>query len=530
LGDEPASPFQRTCGPRTTDRGPRTKDQRLRFYIAALVVLAALSRLPQLLSPNLLLDGDECTLGLMAKHVAQFKALPIFFYGQHYGFSTIEAGVGAVGIALFGTGPIQLKVAMLALWIVGIVFLFLAASTFVGRPRAFWIGVVLLLTPAWAVWSMKARGGYLTAFVASSAIAWILVQDRERDSIARWIAAGILTSIVYLAQPLWLPGVIVIATCVLVARRRFLRAIGFLAIPIATALIVRTHGGPPLGNPSPFGELPLVADQIYVNLTGAYYLRWALEPPGAFTKALAIVWCALLAATVVAQARRVMTRRFSLWSHAFFLAIVSTIVAEWLSLRARDARYLLPIGAYLVLLAGIEVVDLVDRRLLSKRLVSTLTAVMITASAVSMIEFTRFSFLWKNAPHSLSETRRLRRVLNYLHGRDVKHVFSMNGLLEWQLMFYSDETITARYGMMTDRYPAYVDAVDRALAEGQPIAVVGYANTSGAPGCWDVPVCTGGIEAIVPNPDDIFIVDDKYFVYTGADAELLHKLRFRLPE
>jgi hypothetical protein len=59
------------------------------------------------------------------------------------------------------------------------------------------------------------------------------------------------------------------------------------------------------------------------------------------------------------------------------------------------------------------------------------------------------------------------------------------------------------------------------------VAVVGYTNQSGAPGCWDVPICTGGIERIVANPEAIFTVDDKYFVYVGADRELLTKLGFR---
>jgi hypothetical protein len=39
--------------------------------LVALAAISVVSRLPQLQSPNLLVDGDECVLGLMAKHVAQ---------------------------------------------------------------------------------------------------------------------------------------------------------------------------------------------------------------------------------------------------------------------------------------------------------------------------------------------------------------------------------------------------------------------------------------------------------------------------
>ena len=79
---------------------------------------------------------------------------------------------------------------------------------------------------------------------------------------------------------------------------------------------------------------------------------------------------------------------------------------------------------------------------------------------------------------------------------------------------------------MADIHPTFND-VDRAVVAGEPIAVVGYTNTSGAPGCWDVPICTGGIEGMVPDPTAIFTVDGKYFVYAGASQDLLERLHFR---
>jgi hypothetical protein len=42
-----------------------------------------------------------------------------------------------------------------------------------------------------------------------------------------------------------------------------------------------------------------------------------------------------------------------------------------------------------------------------------------------------------------------------------------------------------------------------------------------------VPICTGGIEHLVSNPESILTVDGKYFVYVGADRELITKLGFR---
>ena len=103
----------------------------------------------------------------------------------------------------------------------------------------------------------------------------------------------------------------------------------------------------------------------------------------------------------------------------------------------------------------------------------------------------------------------------------------MNGRGDSQLVFYSNEHVLSRWTDPLGRYPAYVKEVDRAFAGGEPVGLVGYTNTSGAPGCWDVPICTGGIESTVDNPEAIFTVDGKYFVYVGPKRELLRRLGFR---
>jgi hypothetical protein len=486
-------------------------------------------------SPNLLVDGDECVLGLMAKHVAQGKEFPVFFYGQHYALETVEAGVGALGFVLFGVGALTLKLAMLALWTVGVLFWFLALSRIVGISRSFWISAALVLNPVWAAWSMKAGGGYITSFTATAVLLWLLVRGREEETVARWLAAGLLTGVIYLAQPLWLPGVLPILLVVLASRRRLSWGAAYLGLIAAAILLSKLAVGtstdvwrpPALGNPSLLGSLPRVARQVYVYLTGSYYLAAAIDPPGPATNVLAIIWCGVLPAAVLMQLYRLYTKRYWLPSHLLFASVCSTLLAEWGLLGARDARYLLPLGALLVTLAGVELVDLVDRRLLPKWALAFGTAVMLLLGALSMREFREFNYLWKNPPDRWTEGRRLQQVFGYLKVSDVSHVFSMNGMLDSQLVFYSDEKVISRWTNPLARYPAYVKEVDRALANGEKVAVVGYTHTSGAPGCWDIPICTGGLEGMVANPESIFTVDGKYFVYVGADRELLKKLGFR---
>src|SRR3954470_18947845 len=153
---------------------PASGRLRTSIYVVVLAAISIASRLPQLQSPNLLADGDECTLGLMAKHVAEGKEFPLFFYGQHYAFSPVEQTAGAAAFVLFGVGAVPLKAAMLALWTIGILFFFLALSKAIGMASSFAATAVLVLNPVWAAWSMKPGGGYLTAFTLAAVLIWLI--------------------------------------------------------------------------------------------------------------------------------------------------------------------------------------------------------------------------------------------------------------------------------------------------------------------------------------------------------------------
>jgi hypothetical protein len=445
--------------------------------------------------------------------------------------STVEAGIAAIAFRIAGAGPLPLKAAMLVLWSGGVCALFLALTHMVGRNRAFWIAAVVVLTPGWAVWSMKARGGYLTSFAAASLLLAIVVRPRERDTPAWWMAAGALVAVVWLAQPIWMPSVLPFLVYALVSRRRLTPTI--LCVSVAAAVVFAIKllpvassdmwAGPPLGNPAIWGARVRVAQQLFVTLSGSYYLTAAIDPPGPVTRALATGWCVAFLLLAAAQIYRVATQRVCRWSHLLFASVALTFVANWTLLFARDGRYLLPLVAPLVMLAGI------DSALLPAVVAPAVLVAALAAGSASLYEFRNFSFLWTNPPNAMSETHRLQLVINALTSRGVTHVFSMNGLLESQLNFYSGERIVARSVSANDRYPRYVDEANRALRAGEPVAVVGYTNDSGAPGCWDVPICTGGIDRLVPNPEAIFTIDHKYFVYTGAHRALLQQLRFELP-
>lgn len=492
-----------------------------------LVAVAVAARLPQLLSPNLLAEGDESLVGLMAMHVARGHDVPLFFYGQKYGLAVVEVSAAALSFALFGAGPVTLKAPMLAIWIAGAAFYFRAFARVLGVARAFWITLVLVLMPAWGVTSMKAWSGYVTAFAATGLVIDLITRNQDRRA-ATCVAAGAVTAIVYLAQPLWLPGLLPIVVYHLVVSRRVACWTAYACgtvVPIA-AMAAVTHYWladanevwfhPTVGNPHLLESVPAVLTQIYVSLTGSFYFYTPIAP-GRVTAAMAAFWSGLLCVLLVRQGYRLVTRRHLAWSYLLSASIVLTIVSNWALLEGRDARYVMAMNVPLVFLAGVELFDLADRFRVPLRRCVAAILVVAAVEAVAMREFAGYTFMWwTNQPGSPSETKTLNKVIGYLESRGISRVYSMNGLLEWTLVFYSHESIIARWKPADDRYPPYIAAVDRALQAGRPVAIVGYTGY------------TYGLEHLAPDPGAIVDIDGKYYVYLAPDRELLARAGFRL--
>jgi hypothetical protein len=494
--------------------------------IAVLGAVAVAARLPQLLSPNLLAEGDECLVGLMGLHVARGHDFPLFFYGQKYGLAIVEASAAAVSFALAGAGPVTLKAAMLAVWIAGAACYFRAFAHVLGTARSFWITVLLVLMPAWGVTSMKAWSGYVTAFAATGLVIDLVMRSQDRRAAA-WLAAGAVTAIVYFAQPLWLPGLLPIVLYHLMTTRRLrcwtAYACGTLVPIVAMAVATRywlagaeVWFTPEVGNPRLLASVPSLLKQIYVNLTGSFYF-WQTVAPGRVTAAMAVFWSGVLCVVLALQGYRLATRRHLAWSYMLAASIVLTIVSNWVLLDARDARYMLAMNVPLVYLAGVELFDAADRFRVPLRRSVAAILVVAAVEAAAMREFAGYTFMWwTNTAGSPSETKSLNTVIGYLASRGITRVYCMNPLLEWQVTFYSGESIIARWKGDRDRYPPYIPLVDRALEAGRPVAIVGYTGF------------TYGLERLVPDPRAIVDIDGKYFVYVGPDRELLTRAGFRL--
>jgi hypothetical protein len=86
-----------------------------RWIILAILLLVVLGRSAVFVFwPGAHFDSDQAVTGLMAKHLAELRAFPVFWYGQTYMLG-VEAWLAAPLMAVFGASVTALKLPLLAM-------------------------------------------------------------------------------------------------------------------------------------------------------------------------------------------------------------------------------------------------------------------------------------------------------------------------------------------------------------------------------------------------------------------------------
>jgi hypothetical protein len=483
--------------------GVRTKEI---LVVLLIVLLCVLTRLPQLLSKDLLLDSDECIVALMAKHMCGGKDFSVFFYGQSYGFSLVETAAISLFSLPAGITDIAVKLAMLALWTTGVVFFYKTLKEVIAGNRYIAVVVTLLLIycPAWAVWSMKARGGYLTAFMCSNMICWLLL--RKNRSYAGFATAGVLMVLVLFSQPLWLPGLLPVLVYALVRHRKAASWLCFGGglLPALIVLMVLKHQASNYWKPEVFQwQWPALkninhACALLTDHFHAWYYLDQIFPASLGSRVSAGMMMALLI-VIIAAAVFFVVRSFR--NHLLFVLFACSVLFTlgYALFLATDApRYLLPLSGFMFFALA-----LLLQKISGKAVVFTVCAPFFIAGSFALYSFRDYTFV----PFTRAD---LHSSIRYLEQHHVRYVFSNDGLLEWQLMYYSDEQIICRESNLKDRLPAYVRQVNDAYRHApQTTAVIDFYGDlpDMAPGKV---VMTGGKFAVVLQPDEQLLRDMEF--------------------
>jgi len=476
--------------------------------VTLIVVLCVLSRLPQLLSQHLMLDGDECVVGLMAKHLHDGVGVPFYFYGQSFAFSFVEVALIAASFALLGIHAVAVKLAMLLLWTLGVVFFYLTlrriGSTHQRMPLL--ITLLFICSAAWATWSMKARGGYLTAFACSSLAMFLLFDRRAPQKWAPCLVGGFLLWVICESQALWFPGLVPIVVYRLwppaPLRSWFLVVAGGL-LALTGFWFLKQGLGPSSSGTMLYvdhlwNRLTMIPANMVLHLSGNYYLREALEPnlPASLSAvALTVTIFFMLGASLWLLIERA---KVDALQYVFSLSVLLTLFCPVVA-PIPAPRFLLPLTGVALLLLFV-IADRMPIR--AARYFLLISLLVLGASAVLSLRHHSFD---RNREQELDQ------LIDCLAANEVGHAFVTDPLFQWQLAFYSREAVVTRFFAPTDRYPPYVASVYAAFEDPRrKTAIVGYGNPGDA-----------------LDAQRLILICDKYYVYVEPDLVALAKMGFR---
>jgi hypothetical protein len=442
------------------------------LIVILLSALCIALRIPQLVSGNLLLDGDECVLALMAKHIMAGKDLPFYFYGQQYGFSLIECLFIIPFYWLLGITAVAVKLGMLTLWTTGVLFLYHALRRIDTGSGIYALLLILLFicAPAWAVWSMKARGGYLTAFTASSALLYLLFAKEKKWQ--HYVAISLLFVLVYESQRIWVPGLLPFIAYMLYQSRKQANYLAFM-LPAAALLPflaiykqgLSTYGDMPLWLPARQDILPRlqrIPYLLYSSLHGNYYFD-EIQKPNLFCALFAIVFALTILALLLIAGYNVITRRkgMGLFNCSALALLLSFGICMFT--HSKQARYLLPITGLTV----ISLTILFAQLKMSFSKVRLYIAGMTVVGLIAVITF--YNFQYTTFRH-----KELTQTLQSLENDGINYVYCGENMFTWQILFYSNERIIAREKRPPGRYPEYQHRVDSAHRHGAKVAYLAY--------------------------------------------------------
>ena len=81
--------------------------------VLIVVAAVAIARSVVFMMPGVRFDADQAVVGLMAKHISEGRAFPVYFYGQSY-MLALEAYLAAPVMWLLGPTEVALKLPALA--------------------------------------------------------------------------------------------------------------------------------------------------------------------------------------------------------------------------------------------------------------------------------------------------------------------------------------------------------------------------------------------------------------------------------
>lgn len=309
--------------------------------------------------------GDAIVIALMASDIAEGRAFPISYYGQHY-MGAIEAWITAPLYLFFDSGWGMIPFAPVLVSTLGVFAFHLLGSVLGGRAAGLACALMWAITPfTITFYTTTPRGCYPEAVAGSAALVWFAARRRTGAGYGAGshFAIGILAGILLWTTLLSVPAIATAAIFILLAERfafngRTASALAGFAIGAAPAAFMfsKTMADTATGHPGldhigeRFTALYHTAKDIFIPAAG-------LSPPAALV-ALSWISFGLLILALAAVIFRALAGPGREKSRARLPLLVFTAIFLTLYLlndRSLDqqTRWLLPIAVSLYAAAAL---------------------------------------------------------------------------------------------------------------------------------------------------------------------------------
>lgn len=440
--------------------------------LLALLLIAGASRLPLLGDDRAILDGDEALMGLMSLYQVEKGVVPVFFWGQNYGFSFAEVSSISLFTGFLGYGDLAVKAGMLFLFLLTLWGMFLFFEQRYNTTWAFWIVLLFALHPAWYYWSLKARGGYMTALLCSS---WMFYAV-QKNSLRPWLEAllaGLLLVLVYHSQKLWFPSSLLLL-CALYLEKRPPRSYfgwlgGFLALfSVLMYLLVMQavdFWRPVLVNLDLWKDnILLIPERIQQMFEGNYFLGEA-HLVGNWTYNSYSLMRALFFFSLALWLLKWKGSGNKMAQLFIALAMLAPFGVLFIAEFNFGPRYLLAAPFFILLWASDQLYSFRYRRL-----VYTFFVIASVIFCAGSLQLKNTWFYQKLA----RERREIIEISDLLVRDNYRYVLAESPGQPWQIMFYTKERVISSSKLHVDRRQDYVDSVRAAYYRGEPVPALAF--------------------------------------------------------
>ncbi|GEM_PF-6446210 len=429
-------------------------------------------------------DGDEAIIGLMGIDVLDGK-VNLYFLGQNYGLSVLESLLVALGITVFDTTALAIKLPMILLWSSALTLLILSCYRITNKSLLICLVLTLVMVsmPAWTLWSMKARGGYLTALFFNNLVMYFIVANKGELRHGAWCLIGVMVTIVYEAQALWFPvtvlSVVVIPAYLDCDMKGLLTryAVAFTSSVIVWVCLATYKSDlfvvweAPLLNLSHIVDNPEgIVTSFHNHLNGLYYLHRSFDQ--SITGHIFLTWLVTISVILFCAFD---ISRGNLKKSSIVLLLPASLAGALIN---PNPRYLLPFSFILFFIFVLGVARMNPKYQISACIfMLILTASYFSYSSnyfkYSQMKVDNFDEL--EEPITITDNQIIANLIDTLNEKGIEHAITRNDFLEYQINYFTRYELLSIGKISRTRVPKIVPSIEKAYRQyPERFAIVGY--------------------------------------------------------